>query len=148
MRILDAMSAFITAEPKTSMPKRAATILVPTVTIGITTLLSLTALTASGYAPLPQQLADTMVTRASEHGGIEIQAAVVAGVILYAGESMLIYIMEKILKPLIAAGETRGEARGQAKARQEFEAWKQDQRRNGVVFAGEDEERGDKASGE
>ena len=29
---------------------------------------------------------------------------------------MLIYIMEKILKPLITTGETRGEARGQAKA--------------------------------
>ena len=143
MRILDAVSAFITAEPETSFPKRAATVLVPTATIGITTLLSLTALTAAGYGPLPQQLAETMVTRASEHGGIEIQTATIAGVILYVGESMLIYIMEKILKPLIAAGETRGEARGKAKARQEFEAWKQDQRRKGAVFAGEEEERGD-----
>ena len=62
MRILYAMSAFITAEPKTSTSKRAATTLVPTVTIGITTLLSLTALTSAGYGPLPQQLAETMVT--------------------------------------------------------------------------------------
>ena len=85
-----------------------------------------------------------MVTQASEHGGIDIQTAATAGVILYVGESMLIYIMEKILRPLIAAGETRGEARGQAKAQKEFEAWKQDQRRKGVVFTGE-EELGDEA---
>ena len=148
MRIHNAVSTFITAEPKTSFPKRAATILVPTATIGTTILLSLTALTAAGHGPLPQALAETMVTQASEHGGIDIQTAATAGVILYVGESMLIYIMEKILKPLIAAGETRGEARGQAKAQEEFEAWKQKQRRKGVVFAGEEEELGDEASEE
>ena len=147
MRILDAVSAFITADPKTSMPKRAAT-WVPTATIGITTLLSLAALTAAGYGPLPQQLAETLVTLTSEHGGIEIHTAIIAGVILYVGESMLIYILEKILKPLIAAGETRGEARGRAKAQEEFEAWKQGQRRKGVIFADDGVEPGDEAPGE
>ena len=147
MRILEAVSAFITAESETFSPKRAATVLVPTATIGTTILLSLTALTAAGHGPLPQALAETMVTQASEHGGIDIQTAATAGVILYVGEGMLIYIMEKILRPLIAAGETRGEARGQAKAQKEFEAWKQDQWRKGVVFAGE-EELGDEASEE
>ena len=68
--------------------------------------------------------------------------------ILYGGEKMVMYILEKILKPLIAAGEARGEARGQAKAREEFEAWKRDQRRRGVVFAGDEEDPGDEASGE
>ena len=148
MRIHDAVSAFITAEPKTSFPKRAAMILVPTATIGTTVLLSLTALTAAGHGPLPQEVAESMVTQASKHGGIDIQTAATAGVILYVGEIMLIYIMEKILRPLIAAGETRGEARGQAKAQEEFEAWKQDQRRKGVVFASEEEKPGDEASAE
>ena len=124
MRIHDAVSAFITAEPKTSFPKRAAMILVPTATIGTTVLLSLTALTAAGHGPLPQEVAESMVTQASKHGGIDIQTAAAAGVILYVGESMLIYIMEKILKPLIVAGEARGEAHGLAKAQEKFEAWK------------------------
>ena len=140
VRIHDAVSTFITAEPKTSFPKRVTTILVPTATIGTTVLLSLTALTAAGHGPLPQGVAETMVTQASEHGGIDFQTAAAAGVILYVGESMLIYIMEKIVRPLIAAGEARGEARGQAKAHEEFEAWKQDQHRKGVVFAGDEEE--------
>ena len=116
MRILEALSAFITAESETSFPKRAVTVLVPTATIGTTILLSLTAVTAAGHGPLPQGVAETMVTQASEHGGIDIQAAATVGVILYVGESILIYTMEKILKPLIAAGETRGESRGRAKA--------------------------------
>ena len=124
---VDTVSTFITADPKTSFPKRMATVLVPTATIGTTILLSLTALTASGHGPLPQGVAETMVTQASKHGGIDIQTAATVGVILYVGESMLIYVMEKILKPLIAAGETRGEARGQAKAQEAFDAWKQDQ---------------------
>ena len=135
MRIQDAVSAFITAEPETSLPKRAATIHLPRVTIGATALLALAAITAAGYGPLPQQAAETLITQASEHGRIDIPAAVIAGVILYVGEKMVISIMEKIMKPLIAAGEARGEARGQAKAQEEFEAWKQDQRRRGVVFA-------------
>ena len=148
MRIHDAVSAFITAEPETSLPKRAATIHLPRVTIGATALLALTAITAAGHGPLPQQAAETLITQASEHGRIDIPAAATAGVILYVGENMVMYIMEKILKPLIAAGEARGEARGQAKAQEEFEAWKQDQRRRGVVFAGDEEGPGDEASGE
>ena len=148
MRIRDAVTTFIMAEPETSFPKRAATILVPRATIGTTALLALAAVTASGHGPLPQQVAETLVTQASELGGINIPTAAAAGVILYAGEKMVMYILEKILKPLIAAGEARGEARGQAKAREEFEAWKRDQRRRGVVFAGDEEEPGDGASGE
>ena len=111
MRIHDPVSAFIMAEPETSFPKRAATILVPRATIGATALLALTAATAAGHGPLPQQVAETLVTQASEHGGIDIQTAVIAGVILYVGENMVIFILDKIMKPLIAAGETRGEAR-------------------------------------
>ena len=143
MRIHNALSTFITADPKTSFPKRVATVLVPTATIGTTILLSLTAVTAAGHGPLPQGVAESIVAQASKHGGIDIQTAATAGVILYVGESMLIYIMEKILRPLIAAGETRGEARGRAKAQEEFGVWKQDQRRKGVAFAGEGEEPGD-----
>ena len=109
---VDTVSTFITADPNTSFSKRAATILVPTATIGTTILLSVTALTAAGHGPLPQGVAETIVTQASELGGIDIQTAAAAGVILYVGESMLIYIMEKILKPLIIAGENGGEARG------------------------------------
>ena len=148
MRIRDAVTAFIMAEPETSFPKRAATILVPRATIGATALLALTAVTAAGHSPLPQQAAETLITQVSEHGRIDIPAAAAAGVILYAGEKMVMYILEKILKPLIAAGEARGEARGQAKAQEEFEAWKQDQRRRGVVFAGDEEGSGDGAPGE
>ena len=148
MRIQDAVSAFITAEPETSLRKRAATIHLPRVTIGATALLSLAAVTAAGHGPLPQQAAETLITQASEHGRIDIPAAVTAEVILYVGEKMVISIMEKILKPLIAAGEARGEARGQAKAPEEFEARKQDQRRRGVVFAGNEEGPGEGAPGE
>ena len=106
MRIRDAVTAFIMAEPETSFPKRA-TILVPRATIGTTALLSLAAVTAAGHGPLPQQLAETLVTQASELGRIDIPTAATAGVLLYAGEKMVIFIMEKILKPLIAAGEAR-----------------------------------------
>ena len=144
----DAVSAFITAEPETSLPKRAATIHLPRATIGTTALLSLAAVTAAGHGPLPQQAAETLITQASEHGRIDIPAAVTAGVFLYVGEKMIIFIMDKIMKPLIAAGEARGETRGQAKAQVEFEAWKQDQRRRGVVFAGDEEGPGDGAPGE
>ena len=56
MKIRDAVTAFIMAEPETSFPKRAATILVPRATIGTTALLALTALTAAGHGPLPQQV--------------------------------------------------------------------------------------------
>ena len=110
MRIRDAATAFIMAEPETSFPKRAATILVPRTTIGAAALLSLVAVTAAGHGPLPQQLAETLVTQASELGGIDIQTAAFAGMFLYVGENMVIFNMEKILKPLIAAGEARGEA--------------------------------------
>ena len=111
MRIRDAVTAFIMAEPETSFPKRAATILVPRATIGTTALLALTAATAAGHGPLPQQVAETLVTQASELGGINIQTAAFAGVILYVGENMVVFILEKIIKPLIAAGEARGGAR-------------------------------------
>ena len=84
-----------------------------------------------------QQVAGSLATLASEYAGTDIPTAMAAGVILFGGEKMVMYIMEKIMKPLIAAGEARGEARGRAKAEERFEAWKQEQRRNGVVFAGE-----------
>ena len=87
MRIRDAVTAFIMAEPETSFPKRAATILVPRATIGATALLALTALTAGGHGPLPQQVAETLVTQAREHGRIDIPAAATAGVLLYVGEN-------------------------------------------------------------
>ena len=105
MRIRDAVTAFILAEPETSFPKRAATILVPRATIGATALLALTASTAAGHGPLPQQVAETLVTQASDLGGIDIPTAASAGVLLYAGEKMAIFTMEKILKPLIAGDE-------------------------------------------
>ena len=102
MKIRDAVTAFIMAEPETSFPKRAATILVPRATIGAAALLSLTTVTAAGHGPLPQQLADTLVTQTSELGRIHIPTAATAGVLLYAGEKIVIFIMEKILKPLLA----------------------------------------------
>ena len=105
MRIQDAVSAFIMAEPETSLPKRAATIHLPRVTIGATALLALTVLTAAGHGPLPQQVAETLVTQASELGGIDIPTAAAAGVLIYGGEKMVIFIMEKIIKPTIAADE-------------------------------------------
>ena len=105
MRIRDAVTAFILAEPETSFPKRAATILVPRATIGVTALLSLTAVTAAGHGPLPQRVAETLVRQASELGRIDIPTAATAGVLLYAGEKMVIFILEKILKPLIAGDE-------------------------------------------
>ena len=111
MRIRDAVTAFIMAEPETSFPKRAATILVPRATIGATALLALTAITAAGHGPLPQQVAETLVTQASELARIDIQTAVSAGLFLYVGENMVIFILEKIMKQLIAADEARGEAR-------------------------------------
>ena len=111
MSIRDAVTAFIMAEPETSFPKRAATILFPRATIGATALLALTAVTAAGHGPLPQRAAETLITQASELGGIDIPTAATAGVILYVGENMVIFIMEKILKPLIAAGEARSKAR-------------------------------------
>ena len=73
MRIRDAVTAFIMAEPETSFPKRAATIHLPRATIGATALLSLTTVTAAGHGPLPQKVAETLVTQASELGGIDIQ---------------------------------------------------------------------------
>ena len=110
MRIKDAVTAFIMAEPETSFPKRAATILVPRATIGAAALLSLTTVTAAGHGPLPQRVAETLVRQASELGGIDIPTAAFAGVILYVGEKMVIFVLEKIVKPLIVAGEARGEA--------------------------------------
>ena len=110
MRIRDAVTAFIMAEPQTSFPKKAATILVPRATIGATALLALTAVTAAGHGPLPQRVAETLVTQASELGRIDIPTAATAGVFLYVGENMVIFILEKIVKPLLAAGEARGEA--------------------------------------
>ena len=111
MRIREAVAAFIMAEPETSFPKRVATIYLPIATIGTTALLALTALTAAGHGPLPQRVAETLVTQASELGRIDIQTAVTAGVFLYVGEKMSMFILEKILKTMIAAGEARGEAR-------------------------------------
>ena len=84
MKLIHALSAFITAEPWESLPKRTATILIPGATIGTTSML---AVTAAGHGPLPQQLAETLVTEAGDHAGINIQAAVYAGVMLYARRS-------------------------------------------------------------
>lgn len=149
MKIRDAVSAFITAEPETSLSKRAVAILVPRTTFGVTAVLALTTVTAAGHGPLPQRAAETLVTQASEHAGIDILTVMAAGVILFAGEKMVMSIMEKIMKPLIAAGEVRGEARGEARGRagaeERFEAWKQDQRRRGAVFADDEEETGSEA---
>ena len=148
MKLLHALSAFITADPEESLPKRTTNVLIPRATIGTTSILALTALTAAGHGPLPQQLAETLATEASNHAGVNIQAAVQAGIMLYAGEAIVMSIMEKLMKPLITAGEERGEERGekrgkaeaQAKARADFEAWKQDQRDKGVIFVEDDEE--------
>ena len=140
MKLIHALSAFITAEPWNSLPKRTATILIPGATIGTTSMLAVAAVTAAGHGPLPQQLAETLVTEAGDHAGINIQAAVYAGVMLYAGEAIVMSIVERLMKPLIAAGEERGEERGKAKAQAEFEAWKQDQRERGAIFVEDDEE--------
>ena len=136
MKLIHALSAFITAEPWNSLPKRTATILIPGATIGTTSMLAVAAVTAAGHGPLPQQLAETLVTEAGDHAGINIQAAVYAGVMLYAGEAIVMSIVERLMKPLIAAGEERGKAKAQA----EFEAWKQDQRERGAIFVEDDEE--------
>ena len=44
------------------------------------------------------------------------------------------------MKPLIAAGEARGETRGKAEAQANFEAWKQDQRERGAIFVEDEDE--------
>lgn len=135
MKPLQALSAFITAEPGESLPKRTATVLLPRATIGATALLALTTVTAAGHGPLHQQLAEMLATQASNYAKINIQAAVNAGVILYAGETTVMSIMEKLMKPLITAGEERGKAKAQA----DFEAWKQDQRERGAIFVEDNE---------
>lgn len=144
MRPHHALSAFITADPEESLAKKTATILLPRATIGATALLALTALTAAGHGPLPQQLAETLATHASDYARVNIQAAVHAGIFLYAGETIVMSIMERLLKPLIAAGEARGESRGKARGKAEaqanFEAWKQDQIKRGAIFVENDEE--------
>ena len=140
MKLLHALSAFITADPEESLPKRTTNVLIPRATIGTTSILALTALTAAGHGPLPRQLAETLATEASNHAGVNIQAAVYAGVMLYAGEAIVMSILEKLIKPLIAAGEERGEKRGKTEAQADFEAWKQDQRDKGVIFVEDDEE--------
>ena len=148
MKLLHSLSAFITADPEESLPKRTTNVLIPRATIGTTSILALTALTAAGHGPLPQQLAETLATEASNHAGVNIQAAVYAGIMLYAGGAIVMSIIEKLMKPLIAAGEERGEKRGnkrgkaeaQAEAQADFEAWKQDQRDKGVIFVEDDEE--------
>ena len=78
---------------------------------------------------------------------IDTQTAINAGVCMYAVENVAMSILERLMKPLIDAGEARGvergiergieqgEARARAQAQEEFEAWKQRQRRNGVRFA-------------
>ena len=144
MRIQDAVSAFITAEPETSLPKKTLTILVPRATIGITAVLAVAAVTADGHGPLPRQLAQTLIAQADGYDRIDLQTAINFGVILYVGENILMSIMEKLMKPLIVSGEARGEARAQEK----FEAWKEDQRRRGAVFFDDEDqdEDGDESS--
>ena len=144
MRIQDAVSAFITAEPETSLSKRTATGIVPRTTIGITALLAVTAATAAGQGPLPQQLAETLMRQAGDYARIGIPTAVNAGIILYVGENIIMSIMEKLMKPLIASGEARGQARGEAKAKEKFEAWKEDQRQRGAVFFDKEEQAEDR----
>ena len=134
MRIADAISAFITADPQTSLTKRMAAVIVPGMTIGITAVLALTAVTAAGHGPLPQQLAETLLELGGDYARIDIQTAVYAGIGLYVLEKIMMWIMEKRMKPLIASGEARGEARAEARAREKFAAWKEDQRRRGVAF--------------
>ena len=145
MRIQDAVSAFITAEPKTSLPKRMAAVIVPGTTIGITAVLALTAVTAAGHGPLPQHLAETLLEQAGDYAKIDIQTAVYAGIILYALENIPMWIIDKLLKPLIASGEARVEARAEARAQEKFESWKEDQRRRGVVFYDDDDQAEDRA---
>ena len=65
MKLHHALSAFITAEPEESLPKRTATILIPRATIGTTVFLAITAATADGNGSLPQQLAESLATQAS-----------------------------------------------------------------------------------
>ena len=145
MRIQDAVSAFITAEPETSLPKRMAAVIVPGTTIGITAVLALTAVTAAGHGPLPQQLAESLMEQAGDFAKIDVQTAVYAGIILYPLENITMWIMEKLMKPMIASGEARGEARAEARAREKFEAWKEDQRRRGVVFYDDEDQTEDRA---
>ena len=151
MRITRAISAFITAEPETSLPKKTAFVLLPRATIGVTTLLAVTAVTADGLGPLPQQLAQTLMEHADTHDKIDTQTAINAGVCMYAVENVAMSILERLMKPLIDAGETRGiergieqgEARARAQAQEEFEAWKQSQRRKGTQFVEDDPEQED-----
>ena len=149
MRPHHALSAFITADPEESLTKKTATILLPRATIGTTAFLALTALTAAGHGPLPQQLAEALATHASDYARVNIQAAVHAGIFLYAGVTIVMSIMERLLKPLIAAGEARGETRGEARGKErgkaeaqaDFEAWKQDQLKRGAIFVEENDEK-------
>ena len=134
MRIQDAVSAFIAAEPEKSLPKRVVAVTVPGTTIGMTAILALTAITAAGHGPLPQNLAETLLEQAGDYANVDIQTAIYAGIGLYVLEKIMMWIMEKLMKPLIASGEARGEARAEARAREKFEAWKEHQRRRGVVF--------------
>ena len=144
MRIADAISAFITAHPETSLTKRTAAVIVPGTTIGITAVLALTAVTAAGHGPLPEQLAESLIEQAGDYARIDIQTAVYAGIGLYVLEKIMMWIMEKLMKPMIASGEARGEARAEARAREKFAAWKEDQRRRGVVFYDDEDQAEDR----
>ena len=144
MRIQDAVSAFITAEPEASLPKRTAAVIFPGTTIGITAVLALTAVTAAGDGPLPQPLAETLMEQAGDYAKIDIKTAVYAGMILYALEHIPMWIMEKLMKPLIASGEARGAARAEARDQEKFEAWKEDQRRRGVLFDDDEDQAEDR----
>ena len=139
MKPVQALSAFIAAEPGESLAKRTAAVLLPGATIGSTAFLAVAAVAAAGHGPLPQRTAETLIAEAGDHAGINIQAAVYAGVMLYVGEAIVMSIVERLMKPLIAAGEARGEERGKAKAQAEFEAWKQEQRDRGAIFVDDDE---------
>ena len=72
MKLLHALSAFITADPEESLPKKTTNVLIPRATIGTTCILALTTLTAAGHGPLPQKLAETLATEASNHAGVNI----------------------------------------------------------------------------
>ena len=74
---------------------------------------------------------------------------------MYALKNIAMSILERLMKPLIDAGEERGVERGieQGEARaqeqfeawkqEQFEAWKQEQCRNSVRFADDEPEQKD-----
>ena len=89
------------------------------------------------------------MAHADTHDKIDTQTAINAGVCMYAVENVAMSILERLMKPLIDAGEARGIERGieqgEARTQEQFEAWKQKQRRKGATFVDDEPQREDRS---